>query len=737
MLFGPSASKSSVFQSPLGARRAGVLVVAIGVAQSAVAALAVPVAVAAPAPTSGNVAEDAVLMSDLSTRFSNTFSLGNGSRRLDTSTIPVNYKDAEGDWEPIDTDLSPKPADMPDAVPGLERNEFAAATTNTGYTAGVPSDPEVTPAVVSLDSGAGGSRWITFKLHGLSGEPTIEADSATFSNVRGADSLVLEATAEGVKENIVLEEAPLSTGEPSPSLEYKYDIELSDGLRPRLASDRSIYIEEEGVASPAFVIPVGNMMDSAGADGGSTPGPAFTNDVDYEIVPRPGKGNSFQLTVTPDIDWLLDDARVFPVVIDPTITTTPARDCTLARAYTSTVRCGNTTTFLRAGHTNGIDTWRSVLGFPTLSLPSQAKLLFADLRLWLDSAETSTGYRATYSLHETSRRFSNTATWSTSGAYGSWSGGDPSNERISEKTIQGSVSGHRYFDVTPTVARWLDGSQPNPGLVLRQNSESTNHKIAFASSSTSNGADRRPLLSVVYSVDPPSSSADDESGSLTADDQTEGLSPEDEAFLDGLAGEEGFRLVFGDDESLTAPSVLEAPQDGPEPQPQPWTYGESDASAPDVVGGERRWYRCGEEDDTLDIVTYWSRNTFAPAYVGDYAFLNCGNDAFGLKHMRKGGKVDAWKRFARIVDRPWTQVAYRAAGRAMRFPKIVKRRPSDGGSDSFCHAATFSLKGPGVDREFSVRVVMGATARRIITLFASRPRALCGSNPRDEVIYPR
>lgn len=56
-----------------------------------------------------------------------------------------------------------------------------------------------------------------------------------------------------------------------------------------------------------YSIPAPYMMDSAGA---------HSNAVQYTLEQQ---GNGYLLTVTPDIHWLTDESRVYPVTIDPTI----------------------------------------------------------------------------------------------------------------------------------------------------------------------------------------------------------------------------------------------------------------------------------------------------------------------------------------------------------------------------------------------------------------------------------
>ena len=84
-----------------------------------------------------------------------------------------------------------------------------------------------------------------------------------------------------------------------------------EGVTPRLADDGSVELVDAGAVVGR--IPAGFMEDSA-RDPHSGDG-ARSEDVTYELIQQ---GTGWALRVTADRAWLDDDARVYPVVVDPT-----------------------------------------------------------------------------------------------------------------------------------------------------------------------------------------------------------------------------------------------------------------------------------------------------------------------------------------------------------------------------------------------------------------------------------
>ena len=421
---------------------AGAVVAQMVPAQSSASTGIAPVASVEAVDVETDPPADQVMVPELSTATSTTYLLENGWYSLDATTDVVNYQDASGEWQPVDTTLVDAPG-----------STYAVENAEADFVAKIPQNPEVTPVKVAADGA-----WVTMRMHGLTDAPVVEDAVATFDNVEDAAAVAYEATGEGLKESIVLAEAP-SVGAP---LEYVYDIATSPGLTPRLTAAGAVeFVDTTGTVR--FVVPRGDMLDSAEPA-------AYSTAVSYTLAPS---GSGWTLRMTPDVAWLTNPARVYPVTIDPTLLRQHApnsgRDCVLMQDSATTIKCG--TDRLEVGRVNAgtLSRRRPVLFFDVSVLSSVADVQHANVELNLDSSKTTTGNPADYKMCRTDRAFSNGATWNSSGSSGAWAGGNPWGCAGTEGTLwlsgTAAQNGWRYFNVADIVRAWKNG-ETNNGLVL-------------------------------------------------------------------------------------------------------------------------------------------------------------------------------------------------------------------------------------------------------------------------------
>ena len=408
-----------------------------------------------------------IQLPELSTETTSTFRMPNGSYRLEAAPEPVNYRDDAGDWHAIDNTL----VDAPGAT-------YAVANAANEYTASIPADASAAPIRFEADGA-----WVTMKMDGADAAPAVEGSSATFEDVEGAESVTYEAVGSGLKESITLQEPPSAqTGR----MEYTYILDTSAGLTPTLTSAGAIEFRTAGGAVPVS-IPVGNMGDSA------MPEPAYSNRVAYDLV---GMSGAWRLTVTPDQAWLADPSRVYPVVIDPTLATGAATDCWVQEESPTASRCGNTD-FIRVGKAGPSRRRRGLLDFNISSIPNEATVNTATLDLYLDSFQTTgTGAATDYGVYNASKKFDSSATWNSSGANGSWTGGCTCSAIGSNNfNLGGGSNDWKTFGVKTLIENWLDGTWDHNGMVLKQVDDDSTKVLAFRSST---GPSSLPKLTVEY-----------------------------------------------------------------------------------------------------------------------------------------------------------------------------------------------------------------------------------------------
>jgi hypothetical protein len=406
---------------------------------------------------------------ELATVNSDTIREEDGSYSTRIYAYPVNYQDSEGDWTPIDNTL----------VSTVGSN-YAAENSTNDFTTKIPADPSETPVAVATDEGT-----VHMQMKGIRDDSVaISGASAHIDDVKGADYVTYRVTSDGLKEDVVLSSVPTSE---APA--YTYALDSPDGLTPVLDDVGSVdFVTADGKV--AATMPPAVMYDSA------SPTPAQSGAVSYTLEQT---GDTWTLTVQPSPAWLNDPARVYPVTIDPWILDQPDRvDCFLGSFSPDGVHCGNGTTYLKAGREDSSHKYRSLLDFDVSAIPSTAVISWANLHLNLADATVGSA-TDTYSVYRAGKAFNGSATWNTSGANGTWSGGSPvALSATGSKTMGGDNPGDKSFDVTAMIKGWVNGTITHTGMLFKQDSETTNTVLSFYSDSTSNALAKRPYLEVQY-----------------------------------------------------------------------------------------------------------------------------------------------------------------------------------------------------------------------------------------------
>ena len=409
---------------------------------------------------------------ELSTEISNTVRNEDGSYTAKIAAGPINYQDESGEWVPISNEL----VEAPGAA-------YAVENEANSYTVSIPENPAVTPVRFETDDA-----WLKMKMAGSDeAEAVVEGSEATFEDVApSADEVSYQATDSGVKEIITLDTAPQT------AVNYVFNLSLSPGVTPVLTAQNTVEFRD-GSGATKFVMPVPNMEDSA------TPEPAYTNDATYSLAPQ---GTGWKLTVTPDLGWLSDPARVYPVAIDPTVDKYNQKDCWIQSDMPSSNRCYSEV--IRAGRVSG-GTRRGLLDFGVDSVPAGATISSATLYLHLLAHESSGNGGATgFSLYQPSQRWSAAATWNHSGIT-SWNGGSSGAKLSNDVVVMGGQGdwGWKGWNVTNTVDRWrLSPSNgdylENRGFMVRQESESVSKGVGFVGATSYGYSVYRPILRIDY-----------------------------------------------------------------------------------------------------------------------------------------------------------------------------------------------------------------------------------------------
>jgi RHS repeat-associated protein len=452
-------------------------------------ALALTVARASGEEASGdaeNVSQDSPRVQELSgeaTATSNTYLLADGSLETQLFQAPVNYKDEDGEWQPIDQALQQSP-------------DGSVVNGDNSFDLRLPEDLDQEPAKVSI-----GEDWVSEMPIAIGIAPAeLNEGVATYEAAGDAAEFAFSGLSNGLKENIVL-------ADPSAPSTFHFRLDASPGVTSTLAEDGSVgFKTADGDLLASMPAPV--MVDAAGTL-------APPDGVTYSLQ-ADGEGG-WHLAVEADPDWLGDPDRAWPVTIDPSVTiSAPALDCGIANlGFSETSFCGTSGwPFLgvkAAYKSSGADEYaRTLLRFNLSTIPKTASLTSATIGLY--SPQTATNVTKV-DLYDISRSWNGGASWKhydfhhnaatewtmPGGDYGKYMSG-PTSLTPSERG--GSQPGWWNFsgpNLSWLVQRWIDSIIPNNGVLLKLADETPHvccidRQIQWESSATA----IKPYLSVNY-----------------------------------------------------------------------------------------------------------------------------------------------------------------------------------------------------------------------------------------------
>jgi RHS repeat-associated protein len=394
----------------------------------------------------------------LRTRTSRILALDSGLYEAQIAPGSIHFKDSESHWRPIDNTL------VPSTKPGYSYENAA-----NGYKLYLPSRLEEMPIRVEVES-----HWVSYQLRGASGTPEVDANRATYVGAFPGVSVQYEAASDAAKESLVL------SGPVAPQT-FVYDIRMGSGVTAIQHPDDSVVFRDE-FGSKIFSFADPFMFDSSNTELG------YSNSVSAVL----SQGSSgLSLTLSADPAWLTSPQRVWPVVVDPTTELNPTTDCMIANeGNANTSFCGSTV--LKVG-TDGAGTMkrRTVMKFNLSSIPHGARVVLADLELFLSDATTSNP--AAIDIHRLTTDWMPPVTWESP-----WtnSGGDAAfGATAASNTMGGSAGSWKHWYPNNLIDFLVEGSYNNFGLILKQRTEGVNNVLSFASVDS---ATNKPKLRVRY-----------------------------------------------------------------------------------------------------------------------------------------------------------------------------------------------------------------------------------------------
>ncbi len=430
------------------------------------------------APAAEEPSEEAQVVRELPSKrqiYSTRFLLDNGQFRTVFSQAPVHYKDAEGAFQPVDLTLKATEDD---------RYEAKAAPLVVSF-----GDGSEESAPISVSSAAG---TVSMELEDAA-ESVIAVDGAkaTYAEVLPGVDVVYETLGDGLKETLVLASAE------SPNA-FTYTLSHAGfTLKKDAGGEWGLFKAE--AQEPAFHLGGIAVWDSSLDEGEM---PAFCDGA--RLVVEPGKGKS-SITYTVPKTWLENEARIYPVSVDPNLFTRNPTDTYISPGYPNT--CYGTATNLLAGKVSAATGYcRTLVKFPQLdnenNLPDDSHIADATFSIRQYWQPTTNNDRThVYRVGVGSTLWGEGGTWNTITL----------SDSVEISPDHFSPSGSTWLNVScPGVVQyWATRADSyNKGFQIRsKSSEGSSYARKFRSGEYAD-ADYRPKLSVDWERPSMDSSAD-------------------------------------------------------------------------------------------------------------------------------------------------------------------------------------------------------------------------------------
>jgi RHS repeat-associated protein len=417
------------------------------------------------------------------TATSDTFELHSGLLETRLYDNPVNYKDPEGEWQPIEEGLE-------------EGGDGEIVNGANSVEVSLPSELQEGLARLTI-----GDQWVGSRLLATETEPAeVSEGAAVYESPEVDTSFEYTTLPGGLKEAIELE------GPSSPS-SFRYELTASSGLHAEMADDGSVvFKDEQGEAVASLPPPTVADAESLASN---------PDQVSYQLAPR--EGGHWILTVSVDQEWLNAADRSFPVRIDPTITRESADlDCTIGgvRAQEGWIDCSSWGRQVDlAGYSpetnQAEDSWyRTLMYLKTSGLIHGSDVVSATLELHSpEAAQNTTGV----AVNRVLKPWDWQANWKRYTVGHNWEteGGDFAPEALGEVKTSERGSGAGWWSVPIQAGKVGEAAGKGEDLSvivrLRDDKERTcagnklcPHKLLKFDSSAATVAENRPYLRVVY-----------------------------------------------------------------------------------------------------------------------------------------------------------------------------------------------------------------------------------------------
>jgi len=404
---------------------------------------------------------------------------------------PVHYDD-NGEWKNIDNTLVADKDEMGSLVYRNTANEFsaqfAAEYKEDGNLVSITRD-NYSLSFSFIDAGVKTLAVVENKKH-LEAKNDEERDAQlrfpaelsskiSYNNIKDGTSLSYEVTPTGFTEFIEVKdfESILEA--------YTTILRVTNGLIAKLNEDGSIDFFAE--YNKVFTLDAPFMFDAKGEE-------TYNIKVIFEVDKEKSNENEtvYMYKLIPDMEWLSAKERVYPVVIDPSVTTpfesSEVLDSFVSEGFPTTNYKGSGT--LKIGYGEESKSNWTYIKFSSLpSLSSGDVVIGASINI----------LRKYYSsgLGEVMNLYNVTSSWSSSSI--TWNNKPSHSADVIACGVGVAANERSDFDITNTMKKWYSGELSNYGVMIRAAAQdSTAPYYEYASSDLTYYPIAAPYASVIF-----------------------------------------------------------------------------------------------------------------------------------------------------------------------------------------------------------------------------------------------
>jgi hypothetical protein len=408
------------------------------------------------------------------TATSSTFLNPNGSYTTVVSPTPVNYRDAAGAWQPIDTSL------VPSQTPGYAFQNAAGA-------------------FKALFKDGAGDGFVRFDVGGASyalglqnaahGSVHTHGSSISYEDALPSSSVGYTVLGTGLKETVTLADAN------GPDT-FRFVLSGAGDLVATTRADDSVSFAKPGADTPVFVLSSPWAADTVNGR------VVHAHETHPQVTTHRVGNGDWHIAVSVDKAWLSSPARQFPVVVDPTVSIVAAQDAEFETSCTY-APCQTRDDDPMSIGGDDYSTYAVGVQFNLAAVPAGATISDATLGLHYTGTcgwTSAYGFDCPPSSH-TIDVHQMTSPWSEGSVTPQTAPGDVHYDPAvlaSATLAAGAPAGWLSWNLTNTAQGWASGSLANNGVLLKHHPEALGTGTPTFESSE-DMASVAPKLDVTYS----------------------------------------------------------------------------------------------------------------------------------------------------------------------------------------------------------------------------------------------